>query len=243
MIGRESKSATRSNKTLSEPRISHGDLDRFEMAAHRAPISAERAGVVVRPVHRRRCRPPGSRWGASLMQTRGRRTRGNERADRFRGVARRAPVERARAVRAAASVIREHARGSHGSMPSIAASPSRQCCTTRWYPRTTWTISRACDRAQREHDPRRSRLAQLHGAQPLGVIARIGAFNHRCIRRGESRGALGRQFADRQAGRSDVVRTADRGVGTSVPPGVFNVVTGGRDAWHSSRIPASRRSD
>ncbi len=84
--------------------------------------------------------------------------------------------------------------------------------------------------------------------EPLGVIARIGAFNHPLLF------VAGKCGAPLVAGNTLIVKPADQTPLSSLriaelwddvfPPGVFNVVTGGRDAGAALVAhPRSRRSD
>ncbi len=83
--------------------------------------------------------------------------------------------------------------------------------------------------------------------EPLGVVGRIGAFNHPLL---FTAGKCGAPLA---AGNTLIVKPADQTPLSSLriaelwqdvfPPGVFNVVTGGRDAGAALVAhPASRRS-
>jgi betaine-aldehyde dehydrogenase len=83
--------------------------------------------------------------------------------------------------------------------------------------------------------------------EPLGVVGRIGAFNHPLL---FTAGKCGAPLA---TGNTLVVKPADQTPLSSLriaelwhdvfPPGVFNVVTGGATrAWRSSRIRKWRRS-
>jgi betaine-aldehyde dehydrogenase len=146
-----------------------------------------------------------------------------------------APQERARAIRRAAAILREHAE----SLARIEALDTGNPFSAMLY-----DVGISADYmelfAGLVTEIKGSTIpvgpASLHytAREPLGVVARIGAFNHPLLF------VAGKCGAPLAAGNAIVIKPSDTTPLTSLriaelwhgifPPGVFNVVTGGREA-------------
>jgi betaine-aldehyde dehydrogenase len=146
-----------------------------------------------------------------------------------------APQERARAIRRAAAILREHAE----SLARIEALDTGNPFSAMLY-----DVGISADYmelfAGLVTEIKGSTIpvgpASLHytAREPLGVVARIGAFNHPLLF------VAGKCGAPLAAGNAMVIKPSDTTPLTSLriaelwhgvfPPGVFNVVTGGREA-------------
>jgi betaine-aldehyde dehydrogenase len=146
-----------------------------------------------------------------------------------------APQERARAIRRAAAILREHAE----SLAYIEAVDTGNPFSAMLY-----DVGISADYmelfAGLVTEIKGSTIpvgpASLHytAREPLGVVARIGAFNHPLLF------VAGKCGAPLAAGNAVIIKPSDTTPLTSLrmaelwhgvfPPGVFNVVTGGRDA-------------
>ena len=122
------------------------------------------------------------------------------------------------------------ARGHRRRQPA-----ARRCSTTSRSAPTTWTTSPGSSpRSRASTIPIAAGCPQLHAARAAGRhrahrrVQPSAAVRRRQVRRAAGR----RQHADRQARRPDAAVGAAhrRTLGDVFPPGVFNVVTGGRDA-------------
>ena len=123
-------------------------------------------------------------------------------------------------------------RGSKRSTPAIR---SRRCASTSRSAPATWTISPGLvTEIKGDTIPIGAGTLNYTLREPLGVVARIGAFNHPLLF------TAGKCGAPLVAGNTLIVKPADQTPLSSLriaelwddvfPPGVFNVVTGGRDA-------------
>ena len=146
-----------------------------------------------------------------------------------------APQERARAIRKAAAILREHAE----SLARVEALDTGNPFSAMLY-----DVGISADymelfaglvtEIKGNTIPVGPSSLHYTSREPLGVVARIGAFNHPLLF------VAGKCGAPLAAGNSIIIKPSDATPLTSLriaelwhgvfPPGVFNVVTGGRDA-------------
>jgi betaine-aldehyde dehydrogenase len=142
--------------------------------------------------------------------------------------------QRARAVRAAAAILREHAE----ELAWLDALDSGNPLQAMLYDVAISAdymeyFAGLCTEIKGSTIPIATGVLNYTVREPLGVVARIGAFNHPLLF------VAGKAGAPLVAGNSVIVKPADQTPLSALriaelwcdvfPPGVFNVVTGGRD--------------